>query len=173
MYYYLSIGTNIHPKENAVAIVKALCLAFENVTLYPFICTSPEDMTSQNSFLNSVAIITSPNNIKDIKLTLNRIETNLGRDRQDPDRSTKDRPADIDILSQSTDLDPVQFEKFGQKYIKNAYLMTSKPVDLTKHGLTALKGPSTVHLDCRSSNIVIRHQHQYRLENGLKPTLKS
>lgn len=154
MYFYLSIGTNINPEENAANIIINLCHHFGKVTLLPFVYTKPELISSSSIFLNGLAIIESDLSDKEVKHILNTIEIKLGRNRNDPLKSIKDRPADIDILLQADKHHISLFDTFTDKYIK-ACLPPNTPADLSVYGLPAHQGATTVHLDSTTSQISI------------------
>lgn len=155
MFYYFSIGTNIEPEHNAVNIVKMLSQHFGPIVIYPFVYTQPQNIVSQNVFLNSIAIALSPKNEVEVKNILNSIEITLGRDRSDPQRSKKDRVADIDILGFSKDQDNNFLDQQKELYIKEVIDTQSHSVDLTSFGLPSSKGPATVDFDTTSSHIRI------------------
>lgn len=154
MYFYLSIGTNINPEKNSVRIIENLCHHFGSLTLLPFVYTKPELILSSSIFLNGLAIIKSNLCDKDLKNILNTIEVKLGRDRNDPLKSTKNRPADIDILLQADKHHLALFDTFTEKYIK-ACLPPNKPADLSVYGLPAHQGAATIHLDNTTGQISI------------------
>lgn len=154
MYFYLSIGTNINPEKNAVRIIKNLCHHFGMLTLYPFVYTKPELISSSSIFLNGLAIIESKLDDKELKNILNSIEVKLGRNRNDPLKSTKNRPADIDILLQADKHHLALFDTFTDQYIK-ACLPPNTPVDLSVYGLPAHQGAATIHLDNTAGQISI------------------
>lgn len=170
MYFYLSIGTNINPEKNAVNIIKNLSHHFGRLTLFPFVYTKPEFISSSSIFLNSLAIIESKLSDKEIKHILNTIEIKLGRNRNDPLRSTKDRPADIDILLQADKHHLSLFDTFTDQYIK-ACLPPNTPADLSVYGLPTHQGAATVHLDSTTSQIAIIENKLDCLVNREKSSL--
>lgn len=154
MYFYLSIGTNINPEKNAMRIIHALSEHFGHLSLFPFVYTEPESISSSSIFLNGLAIIQSELSVQQIKQVLNEIEISLGRDRSDPLKSIKDRPADIDILLFADQHHLSLFDTFNDSYIK-ACLPPNEPADLTSYGLPAQQGAATVYLDNRTGKIEI------------------
>lgn len=165
MYFYLSIGTNINPERNAVKVVKSLCQHFGLLTLYPFVYTTPEAISSDSIFLNSLAIIHSKKNEGDIKQILNTIEMTLGRDRSDPQKSIKDRTADVDILLCDTHYSLSLFDRFTDNYIQSC-LPPNTPANLSAQGLPTYQGASTIDLDRTTGEIVIIEDKLNRLING-------
>lgn len=100
--YLLGLGCNIDPFENFSSMVALLLAHFERFDISRILHIPPVGMNSQHFFLNAVAFIETDmpqDNLKDI---CNAIEMRLGRDREDPDRKHKDRPADLDILCSLT-----------------------------------------------------------------------
>ena len=98
MYYYLSIGSNIDPESNISKTLEVLLNKFSELYLFPPVYTVPENIKSNNKFINTLAVLKSDLNITSLKNILNDIEESLGRDRGDENRSMKDRVCDIDII---------------------------------------------------------------------------
>jgi 2-amino-4-hydroxy-6-hydroxymethyldihydropteridine diphosphokinase len=96
--YLLGLGTNIEPKKNMVEMVRQLCDVVDQLTLSRVLNIPPVGMNSTAWFLNAVAYVETRLPETQFKQRCNKIEQMLGRDRTDPDRKHKDRPADIDIL---------------------------------------------------------------------------
>ncbi len=197
MYYYLSIGTNIEPEMNAVRISTALAHAFGQFALYPFIYTAPVNMQSKKVFLNSLAIIHSDLDAKAVKHELNIIEMQLGRDRQDPMRSEKDRTADIDILAAHPLYDESLFLEQDAPYIplvlgnsdhhspihshKTQHHQTPSVeaishqrvcADLSPFGLplalTTPQRPTTIYFNARTGHVAVIDNSHRRLHNRLE-----
>ncbi len=97
--YLLGIGSNIDPHNNIVRIIAQLFEHFPQLTLSRVLKLPPIGMNSQHDFLNVVVFIETAIEQTDLKEICNTIEIQLGRDRDDPTRKTKDRPADLDILT--------------------------------------------------------------------------
>lgn len=96
--YIIGLGSNIQPVENMALMVKALLPHLRCITLSRVLTTPPVGMNSHRHFLNAVAYIESSLKADQLKIITNQIEAEMGRDRSDPDKKHKDRPADIDIL---------------------------------------------------------------------------
>lgn len=96
--YIIGLGSNIQPVENMALMVKALLPNIDRITLSRVLTTPPVGMNSHQHFLNAVAYIESTLTPDQLKSITNQIEAEMGRDRSDPDKKQKDRPADIDIL---------------------------------------------------------------------------
>lgn len=170
-YYYLSLGSNIDPEVNSANMIKMLLQEFGVLVSFPFIYTQPEKIKSPNIFLNSVAIVLSPLDSSALKSRLNTIETRLGRDRNDPDKSIKDRPADIDILGCGETLDVDYFSAFEEPYINYGNKTLEAFVDMEEFGLPRTEGATTIHLDSASGDIRILEQAANRLKDWHKSAL--
>lgn len=157
MYYYLSIGTNIHPEDNAVRIVQQLCLAYGPILLYPFAMTEPVNIDTQRYFLNTLAVLHTDANPVSVKQRLNSIESALGRDKSDPLSSQKDRAADIDILATDRALQLAHFTRQETVYLQKV-LGLQDCVDLSCRGLPAIDRPTAINLDRGTGHIVIVDQ---------------
>ncbi len=103
--FLIGIGSNIDPHNNLVAIVNQLLEHFPRLILSRVLMLPPIGMNSPHDFLNVVVFIETTITEHALKEMCNIIETKQGRDRTDPTRSIKDRPADLDILT------AVQFPK--------------------------------------------------------------
>ena len=99
--YLLGIGSNINPFKNIGHIISLLLDHYPQLTLSRVLKIPPIAMNSHHDFLNVVVFIETDSNESDLKTICNSIEVQLGRDRNDPDRKYKDRPADLDILTES------------------------------------------------------------------------
>lgn len=97
--YLLGIGSNIEPHQNIAQIIHSLLDEFPVLTLSRVLEIPPVGMNSQRDFLNVVVFIKTDYVEIELKSVCNAIETKLGRNRNDPDRKTKDRSADLDILA--------------------------------------------------------------------------
>lgn len=156
MLYFLSLGTNINPKANAVLMVKALIEKFGDTLVFPFVETSPVDIKSRHQFLNSICVINADMSDQVLKAITNQIEVDMGRDRSHPLSSSKDRPADIDIMMHATHAIDESVLLSDEAYINE--VITSRPnvrVDLTQFGLPAINRPTAVNLDTDSGEVVI------------------
>lgn len=100
--YLLGLGCNINPFENFSSMIALLLEHFERFDISRILHIPPVGMNSQHFFLNAVAFIETDMPKDDLKDICNEVEIKLGRDREDPDRKHKDRPADLDILCSLT-----------------------------------------------------------------------
>ncbi|NQY27279.1 MAG: 2-amino-4-hydroxy-6-hydroxymethyldihydropteridine diphosphokinase [Piscirickettsiaceae bacterium] len=97
--YLLGIGSNIDPHQNIAQIIPLLLEKFPTLTLSRVLEIPPIGMNSQRDFLNVVMFIETDILEGELKAICNSIEIQRGRDRSDPHRGTKDRSADLDILT--------------------------------------------------------------------------
>jgi len=99
--YLLGIGSNIEPQANIAKIICLLLRQFSRLSLSCVLKIPPIGMNSRRDFLNVVVFIETAMTQAELKTICNDIEITLGRDRGDPARKTKDRTADLDILTKS------------------------------------------------------------------------
>lgn len=98
MFYFCSMGSNIDPANNVCRAIEALVSEVAPITLSPLIQTEPHGMQSKQPFLNALFWFESDLDVVTIKHLFNRVEVGMGRDRNAPDKKTRDRPIDLDIL---------------------------------------------------------------------------
>jgi 2-amino-4-hydroxy-6-hydroxymethyldihydropteridine diphosphokinase len=98
--FILGIGTNVNPERNARHIVERLVHRFGRTLVSRFHYTEPVGMDSDRQFINYCAFVETRLDPVACKSACVAIEIELGRDRTDPFRKTRDRTADIDLLAQ-------------------------------------------------------------------------
>ena len=130
MYYYLLIGSNISPKKNMARAIEEILINFKEGIAFSPVYTKPENINTRNVFMNTIMIIQSELDKITVKKKLESIEEILGRDREDPERSLKDRTCDIDILKHSYKLDINLLTSMQGAYIQKVMRRKSS-VDLT------------------------------------------
>lgn len=155
MYYYLSLGTNIDVELSAVSMVRALITRFGSVGFYPFQKTLPEDIESEQFFLNSLAVLYSNTSASAIKAQLNEIETSMGRDRSDPQRSKKARTADLDIIASSQTFAPNIFKNMQEQYVQDCLAKMNEPLNLEPYGLPLFSGSVVLNTDKSKGKILV------------------
>lgn len=95
--YFVGLGSNVTPSKSVAAALMRLLARFGPLEVSRIVETDPTaGLTGR--FLNAVIYFQSDLNEDKLKTELCRIETELGRDRTDPDRAHKDRAVDLDIL---------------------------------------------------------------------------
>ena len=165
--YLLGIGSNIDPENNIRKIISLLINHFPHLTLSRVLTIPPIGMNSQHDFLNLVIFIDTECTEDELKQICNHIEIELGRNRNDPNRKTKDRPADLDILTKITlpDEKSRSSHTFTDEYFLYplideiiAYL-TAAPIVLKQLGveicldnLTFGQSATTINRNTRTSN---------------------
>lgn len=97
--FLIGLGSNLNPRQNMTEIVSLLLQHFDHFELSRVLHIPPVGMNSHHDFLNAVAFIETDLEQAKLKALCNQIEVTLGRDRDDPLSKTKDRPADLDILT--------------------------------------------------------------------------
>jgi 2-amino-4-hydroxy-6-hydroxymethyldihydropteridine diphosphokinase len=95
--YFISLGSNIEPHRNVPLMLQALLQIAPTVHIGRVVQTDPVGVVGA-PFLNSVAAIGADLAPGELKSFFDTIEASLGRDRSDPAKKTKSRPADLDIL---------------------------------------------------------------------------
>ncbi|HET8816999.1 MAG TPA: 2-amino-4-hydroxy-6-hydroxymethyldihydropteridine diphosphokinase [Pseudidiomarina sp.] len=95
--YLCSMGANLAPEEN-FAKARSKLTPLGEVHYSRAVYTKPVDIDTEHDFLNSLFVISTQLDAEVLKMAFNKIEIELGRDRDDPDCSQKDRPMDLDIL---------------------------------------------------------------------------
>jgi len=99
--YLLGIGSNIDPHANIAKIIRLLLAKLPKLAISRVLSIPPIGMNCRRDFLNVVVFIETDMTEEALKAICNDIEISLGRDREDPERKTKDRTADLDILSKA------------------------------------------------------------------------
>lgn len=98
MQYMLGLGSNLSPEKNLPAALIKLLEHSPILLISSVLITQPQNLVSPHQFLNMAVVWQSRRDPLEAKSLFNQIETELGRDRNDPQRKTKDRTIDIDIL---------------------------------------------------------------------------
>lgn len=97
--YILGIGTNIAPEKNMPRILECLLRTFGTTVISRFYETAPVGMASERRFINFCAFAKTGLEPEAVKAACVGIEVEMGRDRTHPSRKTRDRAADIDLLT--------------------------------------------------------------------------
>lgn len=155
MYYYLSLGSNINPESNISKTLEILLNKFSKLYVFPPIYTVPEDINSKKEFINTLIILRSDLDSVSLKNIFNDVETLLGRDRADKDRSVKDRVCDIDIIFSYEKFRVDVFKMCKENYLKQVVDLAGIPAKIKVFGLQLSNRPSAINLDRRSGNKLI------------------
>lgn len=102
--YLIGIGSNLDPHSNVSRALKSLLPSVERCIVSRAVQTSAVGMETDLPFVNLAAYIETSLDAVDLKAFFNTIETSLGRDRTDPLCKVKDRPIDLDILTEVNSL---------------------------------------------------------------------
>lgn len=97
-FYFISLGTNLDHSLNMRRMLMELWTLSPRLDVSRIAATEPVGGTFRHVFWNAVVRLSFAGDACELKRQLNAIETRLGRDRTDPCRKKKDRPADLDIL---------------------------------------------------------------------------
>jgi 2-amino-4-hydroxy-6-hydroxymethyldihydropteridine diphosphokinase len=99
--YFVGIGSNLEPASNIARAIEGLTVLAGRVEVSRILKTEPVNLVTSNRFLNAVVYFLTDLDASSLKVRLNDLESTLGRDRGEPDRATRDRPIDLDILLQT------------------------------------------------------------------------
>lgn len=165
--YLLGIGSNINPVKNIGLIISLLVDRYPQLTLSRVLKIPPIGMNSQHDFLNLVVFIETDCSETDLKAICNSIEVQLGRDRNDPDRKHKDRPADLDILTKAQFPDDLSrpnssitdeyflyplLEEIAAFLTENDFSLAQAGVEIVTDNLTFGQSATTIHWNTSSGN---------------------
>ncbi len=170
--HFLGLGSNVRPRENLPRIVEALLNLGSKLALSRVIETEPVGLPSRNRFLNAVAALWTDLSAERLKEACVALEIGLGRDRSDPQRKFRDRPADIDILFSLDPLNPgvpwsllpredyvrlPLFELFWHLQLVQFERAPNLPpgVPLRVAGTLLGQTPTTVYRDDRTGDVVV------------------
>lgn len=115
-FYLLGLGSNIDPESNLNKALSALKCEGDLIAHSPAVLTAPVGDTFSQTFGNQLAILESELPAPMLKQRLQRIEESMGREPKSPERKTRDRTIDIDILSDANDPDSLRREAPGESY---------------------------------------------------------
>ena len=93
--YLMGVGSNLSPHQNIAQIIEELLQQFSQLSLSRILHIPPVGMNSQHDFLNMAVFIETDIAQTELKAFCNDLETQLGRDRNDPASKIKDRAADL------------------------------------------------------------------------------
>ncbi|RUO28887.1 2-amino-4-hydroxy-6-hydroxymethyldihydropteridine diphosphokinase [Aliidiomarina sedimenti] len=127
--YFLGLGSNLQPTSNLQTALHKLQAQFAQIILWPIIETEPVSIESQRIFLNTLVVVRSNWTPEQLKSWCNELEESLGRNRKDPLSSIKDRPLDIDILAQQSQLNLSVLECFTEPYVRQVIASAERATD--------------------------------------------
>jgi len=172
-WYYLSLGSNLEPEKNMLQAIRYLSKTFGKLLLLPVVRTTPCNMASNNNFLNTLVVINSTLDEVELKTVFNSMEEAAGRDRSDPERSTKDRPLDIDIIAASHTLSLAPFSACNEPYCLVSLQALEKPAE--SFNTVALPFSACSLTGHRAATIDTDHSggHILVVENAINSLLQS
>jgi 2-amino-4-hydroxy-6-hydroxymethyldihydropteridine diphosphokinase len=139
MYYLLGLGSNLSPERHIPeAMVRLLALS-PCLWASASLVTPPSGMESRHYFINTAVIITTPLDPAALKLALNQLEIAMGRQRDHPQSHRRDRPIDIDILTQAEDQQQLLPPQISEPYLAQQIAQL----------LAALRGEVTALINCK------------------------
>lgn len=158
--YYLGLGSNLQPAHHLSIAISRLQAEFAQLLLWPVVKTQPVDITTKHEFFNTLVVLRSERPPEALKAWTNRLEEACGRDRADPDSSNKDRPLDIDILAQQSELDLDILKQFKEPYIQAVIQAANEPASTTTCAIEVAgyqlgQRAATINADHASGHIVV------------------
>ena len=96
--YVIGIGSNIDPEYHIAQGILALLYLSPQLHVSRILVTEPVNVQSETAFFNLAVALSTPLSGEALKERFNHLETELGRDRNDPHRKIKSRTLDLDIL---------------------------------------------------------------------------
>lgn len=158
MWYLCGLGSNIEPEKNISKALTHLLSKLSWIWVSEIIRTAPVGIQTEHYFLNALVAFWSPEDSQALKERLNKIEKDLGRDRNDPDRSRKDHTIDIDIL-EHTNRPWFKGQTISEDYFRNLFEgrpdLHETPVLIQFNGHSLGKVPATIHRTSDTEYVII------------------
>lgn len=155
MFYYLSIGSNIEPTKNIGKCIEILLKNFSELYLYPPVYTKPEDLATNNMFINTLVVLESDMQTTILKNLLNKIEESLGRVKIRRNQSLIGHTCDIDIISKKAEFNLGIFYNLEEAYLQSVIHSENLAKQVQVYNLRCIDRPSTIYFDRGSSNKAI------------------
>lgn len=168
MFYVISIGSNIQPEQHVAEAISILAKTFGSLYLYPRVYTQAELIESSNVFINSVLVVKTQLSASALKAELCRIEELLGRDRNDPKRSIKDRSCDLDIICSQPLWSEAWKTELTESYIQQVFDPASKQAPIQLGCQLFSERPAAVYFQAQTSDKFIVDQKPDALINWLE-----
>jgi 2-amino-4-hydroxy-6-hydroxymethyldihydropteridine diphosphokinase len=168
MFYVISIGSNIQPEQHVAEAISILAKTFGSLYLYPRVYTQAELIESSNVFINSVLVVKTQLSASALKAELCRIEELLGRDRNDPKRSIKDRSCDLDIICSQPLWSEAWKTELTESYIQQVFDSASKQAPIQLGCQLFSERPAAVYFQAQTSDKFIVDQKPDALINWLE-----
>ncbi|MGX5913637.1 2-amino-4-hydroxy-6-hydroxymethyldihydropteridine diphosphokinase [Aliidiomarina sp. Khilg15.8] len=176
-YYYLALGSNLRPAHNIALGLRLLQDEFEQILVWPVVETPPTAMATEKQFYNTLVVVRSMLTPDALKNFCNQIEMKLGRDRNDPLSSFKDRPLDIDIMARQQHLDAAVTNQFDEPYVRAVVQAGLRPngecrrITLGHHHLG--ETASTIYTDHTARHVMVIEDGINSLFERFKTTFHS
>lgn len=171
MLYLLSLGSNIAPEQHTPLAVTQLLQRYRSLFWYPGVYTEACLVESDRRFINALCWLSCDEAPAQLKQQLCQIETQLGRDRTDPNRSIKDRSCDIDILWSGNEFQPDWAELLTEPYLVQVLTPDSVKAQLW-HGTELLpQSPAAIYFQAEAGDKWVVDQKAHAFENWLKASL--
>ena len=169
MWYLCGLGSNIQPETHLPYAVAELAKRYGTLWLSPVIRTRPEGMATPHAFLNALVVLRCELSPAALKLELNALEEQMGRNRSDPMSRYSDRPIDVDILENSpryhftgTGID----ESYYSALFHGSGNQTTVALRLGPHTLG--QTPTTIYRDQGAGHEIIVEQSEQLLHHATK-----
>ncbi|WP_337842675.1 2-amino-4-hydroxy-6-hydroxymethyldihydropteridine diphosphokinase [Rheinheimera sp.] len=172
MLYLLSLGGNIAPEQNTPLALEHLLLRYHSLYYFPGVYTEACLVESDRRFINALCWISADETAEQLKQQLCRIETCLGRDRTDPDRSKKDRSCDLDILWAGHEFNPDWQAVLTEPYLAKVLAPDSVKAELWLDSLSLPQSPAAIYFQAETGDKWVIDQKTDAFENWLETCLR-
>lgn len=161
--YFLGLGSNIEPLHHFSIAISRLQAEFGRLIVWPVVETDPVAIDSEKRFCNTLLVLRTDWHAEQLKAWTNALEIECGRDRTDPLSGQKDRPLDIDILAQQSQLDLSIVNQFSEPYIQTVLCAATLPVlpgqprrcEITVAGHRLGHRPAAIDTDHARGHVVV------------------
>lgn len=164
--WVIAIGSNLYPANHVPRILEELTLEYDRLVCSRIFVTQPIGILSNHLFYNLAVFIPTNQSRHRIKAFTNRLEINMGRNRNDPLRAKRDRPADLDIQFRIMPNRPVypvwtgNYQKiaildllFAMGYIPALKMPPGQEVQIQETSTGQM--PTTIHRDHGSGHKIV------------------
>ena len=165
MIYSLSLGSNIKPEESLGRVLEAMLEEFGSIYLLPGRHTEPEGIATLQPFVNAVAFIHADSARDELKSWCNALEIRMGRDRNDAQRSLKDRTCDIDIINVSEQVDFEPLYQRNEGYIDAVLDERGRVAAFNVFGVALPDRPAAIYRHGGTGNEPVVDDEANALEN--------
>lgn len=176
-FYFLGLGSNLQPEANLQRALYELQQRHGRLLVWPLLKTEPVAMASSKPFVNTLVLLRSSLTPACLKAQFNALEQQLGRDRSDPLSAVKDRPLDIDILAQQSQLNALVLQQFREPYVAQVLDAASQPgkhkkgVEIKLWDHTLGQRAATIDTHHTTGHVVVIEDSLDRLFERFEPPL--